>query len=330
MSLRQSLCRFVLSGILSVFLVSIDVRAQLSPVQDDPVIAANVTSVPAIDGNGDDSCWASIPWQSIEQVWIPYGDTVSPDDYSGRYKVVWSSSTDLLYFLVEVTDDVFVDGFIPDSTSDIYHYDIIEVFIDEDRSGGLHVFDGTDNPGFAWGANAENAFSYHIYAPFPAEEKTTTSCFAGDLHGTRWSDSKTVDYASHFPAFALRKTGHTAVWEFSLIVYNDTYEEEHRDSARSLLHADKIMGLSLAYCDNDNPREEPKTRDNMFGSVYEPPPGNMHWMNADYYGRLRLIGNIPTGMRNGNTISVDPAKPAATPESVIFGKAHLSDRKGVK
>jgi hypothetical protein len=228
---------------------------------------------------------------------------------------VWSSTTNLLYFLVEVTDDAFVDGFNLGVSSDIYNYDIIEVFIDEDKSGGLHVFDGTGDVGRELGTNAENAFAYHIYAAFPGEEQITTTCFAGDLDGTNWSDSRTVNYASHFPAFSLRKTGRTAVWEFSLIVYNDTYEENTKDAARSQLQIDKEMGLSLAYCDNDDPDEESKMRDNMFGSVYEPPPGNMHWMNADFFGRIKLVSDIPTGMNVGNGVRVNTMKFFPNPAS---------------
>jgi hypothetical protein len=69
------------------------------------------------------------------------------NNYTGKFKIVWSSKTNLLYFLVEVTDHNFVDGFIPGTTADVYNYDIIEVFIDENKSGGLHVFDGKDSIG---------------------------------------------------------------------------------------------------------------------------------------------------------------------------------------
>jgi hypothetical protein len=216
--------------------------------------------------------------------------------------VVWSSKTNLLYFLIEVTDSIFVDGFIPGKTADIYNYDIVEVFIDEDKSGGLHVFDGTGSVGREWGTNAQNAFAYHIYADFPKEGKVTTKCYAYDLGGTSWSDAKSMNYTSHLPSFALRKTGHKAVWEFSLIVYNDTYKDNmsHKENARPKLQAGKVMGLSVAYCDNDHPEKNPKVRDYMFGSVWEPSPGNFHWMNADYFGTIQLVGPIPAVIINKN------------------------------
>jgi hypothetical protein len=196
---------------------------------------------------------------------------------------------------VEVTDDVFVDGFIPGVTSDIYNYDIIEVFIDEDKSGGLHIFDSKGKDTLQYGTNAENAFVYHIYTDFPKKGQVTTKCYVYDLAGTSWSDAKSMNYTSHLPTFALRKTGNKAIWEFSLIVYNDTYEDtmSDKDSARARLHAGKVMGLSLAYCDNDKPDVNPKTRDNFFGSVWVPAPAyNDHWMNANYFGTVKLVANI--------------------------------------
>jgi hypothetical protein len=247
---------------------------------------------PRIDGVDDDHCWQNVSWQPIAQVWIPYGTEVDSHDFSGRYKVVWSSENNLLYFLVEVTDNVFVDGFIPGVTADIYNYDIIEVFIDEDASGGLHVFDGEGETALEWGGNAENAFAYHIYADYPDEGTVTTEFYAGDLAGTGWDDVIQIDYTSHIPEFALRRTGNTAVWEFSLIVYDDTYDHHNPEESRSRLYAGKEMGLSLAYCDNDDPYEEPKTRDKFFGSVWVPAEAyNHHWIDADYFGRVRLVAD---------------------------------------
>lgn len=193
---------------------------------------------------------------------------------------------------MEVTDIIFVDGFIPGTTADVYNYDIIEVFIDENKSGGIHVFDGKDSIGLQWRRNTENAFAYHIYAPFPKDGEQTTKCYAGDIAGTSWADIRRMNYAAHFPEFALRRTGNKAIWEFSLIVYNDTYEDTmaHKELARSQLFAGKVMALSLAYCDNDHPGKNPKERDRFYGSVHVPAAAyNDHWMNADYFGIVRLV-----------------------------------------
>jgi hypothetical protein len=269
--------------------------------QDNPVIVPEVSSAPIFDGVGNDVCWQNVPWQTIDQVWIPYGDNVSSNDYSGRYKVTWSGTENVLYFLVEITDDVFVDGYVYGVTADVYNFDVVEVFIDEDKSGGLHVFDGTGSTGQQWGTNAENAFAYHIYADFPEEGQIATDFRVNDQDGTDWSNIITPNYAAHFPHFALRKSQNTAVWEFSLIVYDDTYEEDNVDAARVQLEVGKKIGLSLAYCDNDDPDENPKVRDNFFGSVWVPAAAyNDHWMNADYFGTIELASGNPSAvLRNG-------------------------------
>jgi hypothetical protein len=287
-------CLFIFLSFIVFGITPCQAQLQIGPVQDNPVLAPDVAVVPTIDGVGNDSCWQNVPWQSIAQVWIPYGAKFDTNDYAGHYKVVWSSKTNLLYFLIEIRDRVFVDGFRAGKTSDIYNYDITEVFIDENKSGGLHVFDGKDSVGREWGTNAQNAFAYHIYADFPNEENVTTKCYVYDLAGTSWADAKSMNYSSHLPSFALRRIEHTAVWEFSLIVYNDTYKDTmaHNEDARSKLYAGKTMGLSVAYCDNDHPEKNPKVRDYMFGSVWEPSPGNFHWMNADYFGTVKLVSQF--------------------------------------
>jgi len=75
-------------------------------------------------------------------------------------------------------------------------------------------------------------------------------------------------------------------------VHNDSYN--HSDPAASLveLSTGKIMGLSMAYCDNDNPDESPLSRDNFIGSVSVSEEAyNDHWQNADGYGTLTLVEN---------------------------------------
>ena len=277
-------------------LFSHSILAQSQIVQDNPLLIINTSTPPTIDGIENDLCWQAAKWQSIGKVWIPFNGSVSDSDYNGRYKVMWSSVTNLLYFLIEIHDDVFVDGYIPSTKGGCYNYDISEVFIDENHSGGEHRFDGPTT-------NAENAFAYHMYAAYPAEGEVNKSPYIEDMVGTQ-ANSKWVNRAFHFPEFALRKTGNTAVREFSLIVYNDSYTDENKEDARVELRAGKIMGLSVAYCDNDHPEINPKVRDNMYGSVVEPDPGNLHWMNADYFGTAELTEDLGTCINSTETIPV--------------------------
>ena len=307
MELTQYYNKLHIIFISLLFLMYGKAYSQHGLVQDDPVLAPNATIAPVIDGLGDDACWQNVPWQPIAQVWIPYGAKVDSSIYHGRYKVIWSSTTNLLYLLMEVHDTIFVDGYIPGVTADIYNYDISEVFIDENASGGLHMYDGP-------GLNAQNAFAYHMYADCPADGGVTTVWHVDDMAGTI-SNSIRADYTSHFPEFALRRTGQTAVREFSLIVYNDTYTESNKAAARSQLAENKFMGLSVAYCDNNHPKINPKARDYMFGSVWEPSPGNLHWQNADYFGHVKLVDAIPSGVESGHAIQINPIRLYPNPAS---------------
>lgn len=275
--------------------------------QDDTVKVTAIFELPLIDGIGDDNCWNDCKWQYIDQVWIEYGQTLDSTDFSGRYKIAWSPSTNVLYFLVEIVDDVFVDGYKYDSNPSVGggypNYDIVEVFIDQDKSGGLHVFDGTGNTGQEWGTNAENAFSYHIATNAMPEGQATHDKYVCDIAGQSWSNYYIANFSDHFPEFALRQSQGKFTWEFSMQVYNDSYQAGNPAASRVTLKAGDLMGLSIAYCDNDDPNEDPKQRDNFIGSVWVPAEAyNDHWMNADYFGTIQLIGG-PTGVEKKSSIS---------------------------
>jgi hypothetical protein len=256
------------------FAISVAAEGSRLRPQDSVVKVPNVASLPTIDGHSDDACWVGTSWQEIDQVWIPWGGFVGASDYTGQYKVAWSDAENVLYFVVEVTDDAFIDGYV--SGGGYYNYDIVEVFIDEDKSGGWHRIDqGSEN--------AENAFSYHISLDAPADGDTTNIFDVYDLAGV-W---QVVNYDDHFPELAMRKNGDEYTWEFSLAVYADSLDTLNPEDSRVDLSSGKIIGLSLAYCDNDAPDGE---RDNFFGSVeVAHADSNHHWENSDDYGILELI-----------------------------------------
>lgn len=266
----------------------------LFSVQDDTVRVNDVAIAPVIDGIGEDACWKNAGWQTIDQVWINYGEFIDPSDYSGRYKMVWSSKENLLYFLVETSDDMAIGGFVEGQTADVYNYDIAEVFIDENNSGGPHINDNTQT-----GENAENAFAHHIYADFPEEGGVTYEHLVGDIPGP---------HTEHIPDFALRKTGDLYAREFSMKVYDENYYDTDPEASRVVLTKDKVMGLSVAYCDND---EDDGQRDNFFGSVWVPEANyNNHWMNADDFGTAKLYSELTPSSIKGNpsesTIEIYP------------------------
>lgn len=281
--------------------------AQVS--QNDTLFISESVTIPVIDGSNTDEAWQLTEWKSINQIWMPYNNLASnlnqeaglqlwegADDFTGKFKILWSAETNLLYFLVEITDDVFTGGYVysenPNTGGGYPSFDIVEVFIDEDRSGGLHVFDGTGNVATQWGTNAENAFSYHLTINKPAEGEVQNQFYALDIAGSNWGypNQKVANYAGHFPDFAVKSDGNKYIWEFSLKVHNDKYSVSTPESSRVTLQAGKVMGLSMAYCDNDNPNENPLRRDHFFGSVPVPPAAfNDHWKQANGYGAAKLV-----------------------------------------
>mgnify|MGYP006282368703 CR=1 FL=1 len=250
-------------------------RDAANDTQDDTVIVQQVQEIPVIDGISDDLCWDNTEWQEIGQTWIPYGEFILSDDFTGRYKCVWNKDHNELYFLIETIDDTLVDGY-EKGEGGYHNYDIVEVFIDEDNSGGPHIFD-TDN------SNAENAYSYHMNVNYPAVGDTVQKFLAMDIAGESWSNMYNPDYSNHFPEHVLRRYKNKVIREFSLKVYNDEIEPVE-------LTKDKLIGLSIAYCDNDDINETPKERDGFYGSVeVTEERHNSHWESADDYGTVKLV-----------------------------------------
>ena len=240
-------------------------QAQQKP-QNTMLRASECKTVPVIDGRADDACWSERDWHPIDQVWIPWGGTLDPADFSGRFKITWSSATDRIYFLVEIRDDVLVDGY-KYPMPQYHNWDVLEIFFDQDGSGGDHTLN-------------QNAFAYHITAGNEEDEFQ-----AIDL-GADW---KALNYSHHLDCRIEKDDQGRYIWEIAMIVYNEKYIPGRPDNPVVQLAAGKVCGLSLAYCDNDNPEEEPKSRDNFIGSVWVPKANyNDHWKNADWFGRLTL------------------------------------------
>ncbi len=249
------------------------------------LIASETATPPVFDGEDTDGCWTSAKWYPIDQTWITWGQAVPESDFHGEFKVSWSSAENLMYYLVRITDDAFIDGYVyPDGGYP--NFDIVEVFIDEDKSGGLHVFDNN----LTLGQNAENAFSYHLATSKPVDGGTSSNLVACDISGTDWSDQVIENYAAHFPDFKMKRTGNVYTYEFSMRVYTDAYSKADPEASRRTLSENKLMGMSMAYCDNDS---LDGARDNFFGSVWvSAAEYNDHWKNANGYGSVRLVTNL--------------------------------------
>lgn len=251
--------------LLMSFVTFLQADGATTITQDDTVIAREALTPPVLDGKADDACWQDAAWQAIDQVWINWGEVMDQADFTGRYKVVWNSETDRLYFLVEITDDVLVDGYkFP--MDGYYNWDVVEIFFDEDASGGDHTLN-------------QNAFAYHITAGNDESEFEVMDLAA---------NYAAMNYSDHFDGKIEFADG-VYTWELGMLVYNENYDPQKTSNPTEQLAVGKISGLSIAYCDNDNPNENPKSRDNFIGSVAVPQANyNDHWMNADWFGTLKL------------------------------------------
>lgn len=206
---------------------------------------------PVIDGKADDDIWSKNIWLPLDQLWL--GETYTSDDFSGRYQLSWSD--DALYLLVEVEDDVLIDN-NPDPLVSWWDDDCLEIFIDEDNSGGEHQYN-------------HNAFAYHI---------------ALDGNVVDMSSEKTGKlYNSHIESRRIT-TGNTSIWEVKISLFEDSYQDNKDNSSRKL-QPGQVIGFALAYCDNDTS----ETRENFIGSVQvKGDDKNRGWIDANIFGTLRL------------------------------------------
>ena len=205
-----------------------------------------------VDGIADEALWERATWRDIRYTWL--GPDYTPDDFAGRFKLVWTP--DRLYLLVEITDDILFDSH-RDPLVQYWDDDCLEIFIDEDYSGGDHQY-------------SHNAFAYH----FSLDNR------AIDI-GT---DRQARDY-SHHAQSRWRQEGNTIVWEVAIDLYDDSYDDSASRNEPLRLEAGKVLGLMVAYCDNDGS----ELRENFIGSESVPSgPKDRGWIDAGLFGKVVL------------------------------------------
>lgn len=214
--------------------------------------APKARRAPHVDGIADEPIWRRAPWRAIDHRWL--GPEHSPEDFSGRFKVAWTPER--IYILVEIVDDVLFDSH-RDPLVQYWDDDCLEVFIDEDYSGGNHQYD-------------HNAFAYHMSLDNRAIDIGT--------------DEKPRDYSHHVES-RWRAHPHKIVWELGIDVYDDGYVDGSSRNEPVRLAEGKVLGLMLAWCDNDGS----ELRESFIGS--ESAPGehkDRGWIDAGIFGRLTL------------------------------------------
>ncbi|MEO0422959.1 MAG: CBM9 family sugar-binding protein [Pseudomonadota bacterium] len=235
-------------------------------------VATFTDEPPVIDGVPDDSAWAAAPWYALD--FSILGAVPTTDDFSARYRVTWDAH--YLYLLAEITDDVLVDAHASPYES-YWNDDTLEIFVDEDASGGIHQFN-------------HSAFAYHIgldnqvvdIGPFRTEaERARGEPIVVRLpsHVTaRWQRSATPPYPLY--------------WEVKLRLHRFTDDAAPLEPVT--LRAGKEIGFMVAYCDAD----DANGRQHFMGDVeIEAVNGdrNLGYIDADVFGRLTLRQAAPKG-----------------------------------
>ena len=206
-----------------------------------------------VDGVAGEPVWKKAQWREINHRWL--GPELSSTDFQGRYKVAWTENK--LYILAEIVDDVLIDTH-RDPLVQYWDDDCLEVFIDEDHSGGDHQYN-------------HNAFAYHLSLDNQAIDIGT--------------DRAPRSYSHHVES-RWRQQGNKIIWEVSFDIYPDSYQDDADDNRPVLLKAGKIMGLMIAYCDNDGS----ELRENFIGSEFAAGDGkDRGWIDAGLFGTLKLV-----------------------------------------
>lgn len=206
---------------------------------------------PVIDGSLDQS-WQEQPWYPLDQLMT--GAKASAQDFTGKFKVGWRKEG--LYLVAEITDDKLIDQYA-DPLFQYWDDDTLEVFIDEDQSGGNHK-------------TSYNAFAYHI---------------ALDNQSVDIDDEGKARLLNDHVKSAWKRHGSTIVWEAMIYVFDDSFDHRKSKNTPVKLHEGKKMGFMLAYCDNDNS----EVREHFYGSSYiAGDDKNQGWIDAGVFAPVTL------------------------------------------
>lgn len=203
-----------------------------------------------MDGFANELSWSSARSYELDQRWL--GEPYSEQDFSGSFKLSWDENH--LYLLAEIRDDTLINQY--EGLEQYWNEDILEVFIDEDASGGNHQYN-------------YNAFAYHI------DKNLDVIDIGADSAGHLYNDHINAQYS---------KNGDWYTWEVAIKIYDDSFVRQNKNKP-VILENGKQMGFALAYCDNDTSA----IRENFIGSeVIEDEDKNRGWIDAGVFGLLEL------------------------------------------
>jgi len=226
----------------------------------DGLKAKKVQGTINIDGKGSEPSWQRSSWLPIDQLIL--GELPSAEDFSGQFKIQWHE--EYLYLLVEIVDDVLFDQH-RDPLHLYWDDDCLEVFLDEDASGGNHQFNF-------------NAFAYHV-----ALDNQVVDI------GPKTADKKD-DFIllNHHIKSVWQQKGNSVTWELAIKIYDDSYQLKNKKQQPVKLKEGKVLGFMLAYCDNDGSKQ----REHFIGSTFINAVNgdkNLGYITADVFDKLLLV-----------------------------------------
>ncbi|MES2673146.1 MAG: cellulase family glycosylhydrolase, partial [Pseudomonadota bacterium] len=221
--------------------------------------ATKATTAPVIDGQAD-AVWNSAEWAPIDVRWLgSQAGTPPAADYTGRYKALWDSGN--LYLLFDITDERLFDG-RPSPLDNYWEDDTVELFIDENRSGGSHETN-------------TSAWAYHVSTLNDVVDSTTGGAKLLNDHITTRRVS----------------VGDKHMWEMSVRIYGTNYVDNSVNTPLTLTSG-KLMGFSAAYIDNDGSSQ----RESMMGSVdTQGHKDNRGYQDASVFGTMQLVEPVVVG-----------------------------------
>jgi hypothetical protein len=281
-------CLFKQSLVAFIAILAFSNIGFAQPVSDTEYYRAPFASIaPTIDGIANEEIWQDAAWVPIAQLYL--GTAPSAADFTGRYKIVWTSTR--LYILTEVTDNLLSDDHA-DPLTNWWDDDCVEIFLDENKSGGIHQFN-------------YNAFAYHVSA--------------SDYHVVDIGvDQNPHLYDDHINT-KWTKNGNVYTWEMEVKEFPETFVYGGTNQPVNLTPGKK-SGFNIAYCDND----ETTGRESFIGSRFlQPADRDRGYIDASIFATLELVNStakkitsfkftsVPaTGVITGNTIAV--SVPAGT------------------
>lgn len=212
---------------------------------------------PLIDGIIDDM-WNSHSWQHMSHHIL--GDIPKPEDFSGRFKLMWDS--EYLYLLAQIQDDVLSDVY-PAPLDRYWDDDCLEIFLDPDASGGDHQY-------------SFNAFAYHLALDNNAVdygEKPGDIILLNEHIDSQWRRSSVSPYVIN--------------WEVRIKLYSEKWATLKQKS-RIYPKENNEIGFMLAWCDADGKGH----REHFMGSEAIQPTASgdkdLGYKTADVFGKKRF------------------------------------------